>query len=208
MGHSGVGVMTTIVSYGTWSSYVPDPWPTGLPNNIAFCKSDADGTDWYAFQAARGLSDESVKLVCRADANGRMIVQVATIEGSRLFPAGSLLLEMYDAMDMTDPAAPDPETAFGGKMYDAATNALIDAPALVVVPDSATKLGLKRAFDELAQWNAVKAIIAADAKTQEEWDLVTEIKRTDPLVQGVIAALNLTSDQVDQLIIRARALTT
>jgi hypothetical protein len=202
-----VGDLMNIVSHGTWSLYVPAPWPAAYPTNIVFCKSDADSTDWYAFQTARGLSDESVKLVLWPDASGRMIVQVATVEGSRLFPAGCLVLELYDAYDMTDPTSPDPQTVYAGKMYDATANALTDAPAVVVVPATVTKLGLKRAFDKLGQWDQVKAAITADPKTLEEWDLATEIKRTDPLTQGIIAALNFTSDQVDNLILRAHALT-
>jgi hypothetical protein len=74
------------------------------------------------------------------------------------------------------------------------------------VPTSCTKLGLKRAFDELGQWAAVKAAIASDPNTQEEWDLAVDIKRTDTLVEGVIAALGLTSAQVDNLLIRANTL--
>jgi hypothetical protein len=74
------------------------------------------------------------------------------------------------------------------------------------VPASCTKLGLKRAFDELGQWGTVKAAIAADPNTQEEWDLAIDIKRTDVLVEGVIAAMSLTSEQVDNLLIRANAL--
>lgn len=74
------------------------------------------------------------------------------------------------------------------------------------VPASCTKLGLKRAFDEIGQWAAVKAAIAADPDTQEEWDLAIEIKRTDNLVQGMIAGLGLTEEQVDNLLIRANAL--
>jgi hypothetical protein len=83
-------------------------------------------------------------------------------------------------------------------------DAWVEMPA--PVPTSCTKLGLKRAFDELGQWANVKAAIASNANAQEEWDLATEIKRVDPLVQGVIAALGLTEAQVDNLLIRATAL--
>lgn len=74
------------------------------------------------------------------------------------------------------------------------------------VPGSCTKLGLKRAFSELGQWAAVKAAIASNPDTQEEWDLAIEIKRTDTLVEGMIAALSLTPEQVDSLLIRANEL--
>ena len=77
------------------------------------------------------------------------------------------------------------------------------APA---VPSSASKLGLKRALVEQGRWDMVKAAIAADADRQEEWDLATEIRRSDPITRGVIALLNLSADQVDALLIRATAL--
>ncbi|UGA47088.1 hypothetical protein HU230_0014020 [Bradyrhizobium quebecense] len=87
---------------------------------------------------------------------------------------------------------------------DPAVMAFLNPPA--PVPASCTKLGLKRAFDELGTWAAVKAAIAADANVQEEWDLATELRRADPLVQNMIAVLGLSEAQVDQLLIRANAL--
>lgn len=74
------------------------------------------------------------------------------------------------------------------------------------IPASCTRLGLKRAFDEIGQWASVKAAIAANPNTQEEWDLAIEIKRTDSLVEGMIAAMGLTSGQVDALLVRANLL--
>jgi hypothetical protein len=75
-----------------------------------------------------------------------------------------------------------------------------------LIPDSCTKLGLKRAFDELGQWPAIKAAIAANPTAQEEWDLAVEIRRTDPIVQGMISAVGLTTEQVDNVLLRANAL--
>ena len=74
------------------------------------------------------------------------------------------------------------------------------------VPVSCSKLGLKRAFDELGTWPAIKAAIAADPIVEEEWDLATEIRRSDRLVQHMIAVVALTDSQVDNLLIRANAL--
>ncbi|WP_407156303.1 hypothetical protein [Bradyrhizobium sp. STM 3557] len=196
-----------IVSHGTWSLYVPSAWPEGFPSNIIFCKSDVSGADWYAFQQARSLSDESVKLLLRMDGSGRTIVQVATVDASRLFPAGSLLLEMYDAMDFTNPDGVDPQVLFGGMMYDAAANALVDAPAVTFVPESATKLGLRRVFVEQGRWDQVRALIASDSVTQEEWDLAIEIKRSDPLTQALISAMSLQPADVDAILVRAKQLT-
>ncbi len=75
-----------------------------------------------------------------------------------------------------------------------------------VVPDSATKLGLKRAFDELGIWDQVKAAIAADPDAQEEWDLALEIRRDDTLTQKLIAVLQLDAASIDHIITRANAL--
>ncbi len=195
-----------IVSHGSWTYYIPDVWPLGYPNNVIFCRSEVDGADWYAFQQSRSLSDESVKLILRDDGHGRMIVQVATVDGSRLFPAGSLLLEVYDAIEFSDPNALDPQIMFGGKMLDATNNTLVDAPALVAIPESATKLGLRRVFVEQGRWDEVRAIIAADPVTQEEWDLAIEIKRNDPLTQRLMSALKLLPADVDAILLRAKQL--
>ncbi|UGA45946.1 hypothetical protein HU230_0007885 [Bradyrhizobium quebecense] len=87
---------------------------------------------------------------------------------------------------------------------DPAVIAFLEPPARV--PSSCTKLGLKRAFDELGTWASVKAAIAADANVQEEWDLATEIRRSDSLVQHMITVVGLSDDQVDSLLVRANAL--
>lgn len=79
-------------------------------------------------------------------------------------------------------------------------------PPPPVIPESATKLGLMRALREIGQWDTVKAAIAAHPDTQEEWDLAIEIKRSDPLTQSLIASLQLTSEQVDALLIRSSIL--
>ncbi|UGY23165.1 hypothetical protein HU675_0035200 [Bradyrhizobium septentrionale] len=100
--------------------------------------------------------------------------------------------------------------AIGGKLvagvYTAPPAPAADPLPPPPPPDSCTKLGLKRAFDEFGNWAAVKAAIAADAAVQEEWDLATEIRRADPLVQHMIAVVGLSDEQVDQLLIRANAL--
>jgi hypothetical protein len=75
-----------------------------------------------------------------------------------------------------------------------------------LVPVSASKLGLKRAFGELGIWETVRSAIASNPDAQEEWELAIEVKRTDPLVQIMIAALNFGPTQVDNLLIRSAAL--
>jgi hypothetical protein len=73
-------------------------------------------------------------------------------------------------------------------------------------PSKASKLGLKRALDELGKWEAVKSAIAANPNVQEEWDLAVEIHRADPLTQQLVASLGFTPEQVDALIVRANEL--
>lgn len=79
-------------------------------------------------------------------------------------------------------------------------------PAPVPVPASCSKLGLKRALAEIGEWEAVKAAIASNPTLQEDWELAQEIRRTDPLVQAMIALRGYSTSQVDQLLVRANAL--
>jgi hypothetical protein len=53
----------------------------------------------------------------------------------------------------------------------------------------------------LDQANA--AVTAAGGATQITWEYATVIMRTDPLIENLGAALNLTSAQIDQLFIQA-----
>lgn len=99
--------------------------------------------------------------------------------------------------------------AIGGTLI----NGVYTAPMVEIVPPpisniaaTATKLGLKRAFEEMGIWQQVKDAIASDPDAQEEWGLAVDIKRDDPLTQKLIAGLHFTSEQVDNIIIRANAL--
>ncbi|WP_223970598.1 hypothetical protein [Bradyrhizobium sp. RD5-C2] len=69
---------------------------------------------------------------------------------------------------------------------------------------SCTKLGLKRASDEIGTWTTVKAEIAAVANVQEEWGLETQI-RAQILWCSMITIVGLTDAQ-DDLRIRASVL--
>lgn len=79
-------------------------------------------------------------------------------------------------------------------------------PVAPVVPSSASRLGLMRAFKEQGAWDQIKAEIAADPEAHEEWDVAIEIRRTDPLAQKMITALGFSEAQFDALLIRAAAL--
>lgn len=193
-----MGILMTIFDHGTWIAYDPIPYPDGLPAGIAFAKNDVSDRDWYEYQRDE-VSAESVKLLCFREGT-HWIVRIATVEQSRVFPIGGRLLELYDG-DLDNP-----QGSYVGLMYDDEANALVDAPPVVIVPSSASKLGLRRVFVERGTWDHVKALIASSPDTQEEWDLATEIKRTDPLVQGLILALSLQPADVDAILIRAKEL--
>ncbi|MGN8544465.1 hypothetical protein ACQPTN_05300 [Bradyrhizobium sp. 13971] len=76
------------------------------------------------------------------------------------------------------------------------TEQIADDPAVIgflnppaPVPSSCTELGLE-----------------TGANVQDESDLATEIRRADPLVQHMFAVVGLSDAQVDQLLVRANAL--
>ncbi len=137
-----------IINHGMWARYVPESPPEGFPENTMFCRRDTDAIDWYEFMKGSPFQDGSVKMTVLGD-----IVQAATFDASWLFPQSCTLLEVagYEGGD--------PQADFGAKRYDPDTGAFSDPPP--VVPSKASKLGIKRALDEIGQWSAVKAAIAA-----------------------------------------------
>lgn len=72
-------------------------------------------------------------------------------------------------------------------------------------PIACTKLGLKRAFTEMGVWPKVRDFIAADADRQEDWDLATELKLTDPVMTDAIAAFAAEGIEIDALKLATRA---
>lgn len=82
------------------------------------------------------------------------------------------------------------------------------APPVVAPVPTCTKLGLVRAFKERGWWPSVRALIASKADFQEEWDLATELRVSDPIVQEAIAGLaaaGLPMTDADVLALIARA---
>jgi hypothetical protein len=80
------------------------------------------------------------------------------------------------------------------------------APEIVPAPPtSCTKLGLKRAFSEMGLWDKVKAFIASDTDRQEEWDLATELKLSDPIMVAAIQAFALSGISIDPVQLATRA---
>lgn len=71
------------------------------------------------------------------------------------------------------------------------------------LPDSATKLGLKRAMVEVGRWEQVRAMIASDPAIAEDWALAVEIRRDDPIFGAFVASGSFTNEDVDAVFRRA-----
>lgn len=72
-------------------------------------------------------------------------------------------------------------------------------------PTSCTRLGLMRAFTEMNLWVKVKAFIAADETRQEQWDLATTLKLSDPIMVAAIQAFALSGITIDPVQLATRA---
>jgi predicted site-specific integrase-resolvase len=99
------------------------------------------------------------------------------------------------------------------RLGDPTTQGLTKDPVLPPPPppSSCSKLGLKRAFTEKGLWPTVRAMIASDADMQEDWDLATELRITDPIVRKAaggltLAGIPLSDADVQALVTRANKL--
>jgi hypothetical protein len=70
---------------------------------------------------------------------------------------------------------------------------------------SCTRLGLMRAFSEMKLWTQVKTFIAADPDRQEQWDLATTLKLSDPIMVAAIQAFALSGITIDPVKLVTRA---
>lgn len=200
----------TIINHGTWTRYVPEVWPEGLPENIIFCKRDADGTDWYEFiYNGAVFAPNSIKLTVL---DGK--VGAATRDASRLFPQSCALLEITE-----DNSTEDVQEAYGGRLYDVATNTLSSAPALAPAPpitrrqlliglsqegfitsqeaiDSARGVGIPVGIQEVIDELPTQA--EKDAATIT-WYAMSEAEPTNQLVGLLAAKRGMTCAQTDDL---------
>lgn len=79
-----------------------------------------------------------------------------------------------------------------------------------VVPQEVTKLQLVRALRAAGLWEGAdgfKAMIAAaDAETQEDWELAQIMPRNDAMIVAMATAAGKTSAEIDAVFIAARSL--
>lgn len=68
------------------------------------------------------------------------------------------------------------------------------------IPASVTPWQMRRALNQLGLRAAVEAAVAsADQDTKDGWDYALEIRRDNPLIAGMGAALGMTEAQLDDL---------
>lgn len=103
-----------IVSHGEWERYQPVKEAPGTPPNILYARRKKDGVDWYAYVNSKKFQDRTVKITLFPEMD-KMVVGAATYDGTALFPGGQTVLEVYDF------TGNDPQSYFGGKVFDAAT---------------------------------------------------------------------------------------
>jgi hypothetical protein len=120
-----------IINHGKWMLYKPEKhyWrfeEAGAQGmNILYAKRESDGKDWYVYvNDDEPFKDGSVRMIIHDQGDG-WIVGAATYDATALWPAGALVLEI------TDYRGSDPQTDFGGKMFDLGTRELRERPPLV-----------------------------------------------------------------------------
>jgi hypothetical protein len=164
-----------------------------------FCKRDSDGIDWYDFIFFNGSPFAPGSIKITIDETNK--VMVATRDESSLFPQRMTVLEV------TGDDVEDTQEAYSGFIYDAEANTLsAPAPAPVVVEPVSprqARLALLAAglLDEVQA-----AVDAAGGATKITWEYATEISRTDPMIDAIGAALNMTDAQIDALFATAKTL--
>jgi hypothetical protein len=107
-----------IIDHGVWHRYEPVPRFADLPSNIMFCRRDGDGKDWYEYLKGNELTQTSLKMTVLDD-----VVRAASRDASMLFPQGCRVIEVVG-----DDAS-DPQTRYGGMVYDAKARVLAAKPA-------------------------------------------------------------------------------
>ena len=137
----------------------------------------------------RGLAQDSLN-----DLSAALDPCPAEWEGKALWP---LVTPAYDPATQrpTDElGTPDPETRTVPRVLEPYT------PPPPPVPQTCTPLQLRRALRQLGHMTAVTAAVAAaDAETQEAWEYMVVVERTNPTLQALAAALEIDTDTVFRL---------
>ena len=72
------------------------------------------------------------------------------------------------------------------------------------IPDAVTPLQMRRALNAAGLRAAVEAAVAAsDQDVKDAWEFALEIRRDNPLLTAMAAALSMTEEQVNDLFLQA-----
>jgi len=195
-----------IIDHGKWIPYTPIPHPANLPKNIAFAKRESDGVDWYEYiyhevtaqpigvgehgvpvyppgptkyTTVRDFLKSEATVKCAAlfwPVHNAYIVGAASFDVTQIFPVNqyAFVIEGYTGTD--------PQTDFGGKVYDPVALTLADAPILPPLADPNARLdaGVAAALDvaiavKLAMQNLPDNFTAANFTAMKiQLDALTE----------------------------------
>lgn len=73
-----------------------------------------------------------------------------------------------------------------------------------MVPDTVSPWQMRRALNQLKLRDSVEAAVAAaDQDTKDGWDYALEIRRDNPLINGMASGLGMTAAQLDELFLLA-----
>ncbi|GAA0005353.1 hypothetical protein [Bradyrhizobium elkanii] len=175
-----------IINHGTWSGYVPDPYPANLPPNISFAKNDESGRDWYdaLYSETPLCAADSVKVTATKEADGSWRLQAASVDATRVFPHSQLLIEIIGY------AGTNPQADFGQKRYDAATNTISEFQK---PPRSVTPRQIRLALNQIGLRQQVEDWVKSqDQDTQDNWSYATEFVEDNPLLVACVAAVGKT----------------
>ena len=139
--------MTQIADHGKWVLYQPDTPQLHAPPTALFARRESDSVDWYDYSRdSKNFSPDTVKFTARwQDIHNGYVIDAATRDQSRLFPAGALLREIIDYH-----GGDDTQTELGARLYDPDSNRLRDRPPPQIrVPDDAIMQALAAIHNRL-----------------------------------------------------------
>lgn len=82
----------------------------------------------------------------------------------------------------------------------------VDYQEAVVIPQSITPRQARLKLLEVGLLDELEAIITTNHSWQIEWEYATEVKRDSQVIDAVATQAGLTSEQIDQLFIKASTL--
>jgi hypothetical protein len=114
----------SIIEHGDWIRYSPATRPPEAPGNAKFAQRVSDAQDWYDYvnPPATNFQTGSVKMTVYRPGRGGPTVGAATFDATMLWPDQMLIVED------TGYAGTDPQTDYGGKIYDTTTQTFSDPP--------------------------------------------------------------------------------